>query len=315
MRERGKEDIPPELVSLRLMAGKLAKAEGENKVHIPFLSIYKHSLPSALASGVITPSYCLILQGAKTVHLGKEILSYQAGDFLASVIDVPATGQITGAVPEAPYLGLKVDFTIEEITAVMLESGFNKHFGNRQAQPGPAAFVGKSNADIIEIMTRLLKLLDKPDSLVAYLANLLKKELIFTLLAGEHGHLFFQRTLMDQEGTGIGKAIGWIKDNLSTAFAIEDLADMCSMSVSSFHHKFKAATTMGPLQYQKHLRLQEARRLLLNGVMNAGAAALHVGYESPSQFNREYRRLFGRPPAQDAKVMRSQLDAAGSLSI
>src|SRR2546428_10515778 len=139
-----------------------------------------------------------------------------------------------------------------------------------------------------------------------------KREMLFHLLSGDSGHLFFQPVLFDQQADGVGKAIAWIREHYTRSFTVEELATSNNMSVSGLHHQFKAITTMGPLQYQKHLRLQEARRLMLSGSMDATTAALEVGYQSPSQFSREYRRLFGLPPLQDIKAVRKS-SAAGAF--
>lgn len=135
--------------------------------------------------------------------------------------------------------------------------------------------------------------------------------MIFNLLSGDFGHLFLQKALFDQRADGVGKSIQWIIENYTRSFTVEELAKSFNMSTSGLHHKFKAITSMGPLQYQKQLRLQEARRLMLSGPVGATMAALTVGYESPSQFNREYRRLFGQPPLQDIKAMRRSSEAKG----
>src|SRR5258708_37386970 len=136
---------------------------------------------------------------------------------------------------------------------------------------------------------------DKPKE-APFLSALIKREMIYILLSGDYGHLFFQQVFFDQQADGVGKAIAWIKENYARSFTVEELAKSSNLSVSGLHHKFKAITTLGPLQYQKQLRLLEARRLMLSGSMDATTAALEVGYASPSQFSREYRRLFGLPP-------------------
>ncbi len=156
-------------------------------------------------------------------------------------------------------------------------------------------------------MRKLLRLLDKPRD-AAFLAASLKREILYRLLTGENGHLIYRNLVIDRQQLGIGKAIEWLKQNFARHFQIEELAKAANMSVSSLHHKFKAVTAMGPLQYQKQLRLNEARKLLLSGSMDASTAAYQVGYESQSQFSREYRRLFGAPPMQDVKSLRTKME-------
>jgi AraC-like DNA-binding protein len=217
------------------------------------------------------------------------------------MIDMPASGQVIGVTKESPYIGLRIDFTTTEIASVVMEAEINVK--SKDKMLSTAAFVGRSDADLLDIFIRLLKLIDKPRE-AQFLSALIKREMIFNLLSGDYGYLFLQQALFDQQADGIGKAIAWIKENFSRSFTVEELAKSSSMSVSGLHHKFKAITTMGPLQYQKQLRLQEARRLMLSGSMDATIAALEVGYESPSQFTREYRRLFGLPPLKDIKAVR-----------
>ncbi|MBB3110134.1 AraC-like DNA-binding protein [Paenibacillus phyllosphaerae] len=290
-----------DLEKLVAMTERIPLTDGRTSTRVPFLSVIRHRRDTVRSPGVLTPSFCLILQGTKRLYLGQEIFDYGAGDYLASLIDMPASAQVTGAMEQSPYLGLRIDFTTEEIASVVMEAGINP--ASREKGLSAGAFIGKSDGELLDIFVRLLKLIDKPED-VRFLSELMKKEMIFNLLSGEFGHLFFQKALFDQQSDGIGKAIQWIKENYARAFTVEELAKSCNMSTSGLHHKFKAITTMGPLQYQKQLRLQEARRLLLSGPMGVTTAALAVGYESPSQFNREYRRLFGLPPLQDMKTMR-----------
>lgn len=170
--------------------------------------------------------------------------------------------------------------------------------------------MGRSNGELLELLVKLLRLLDRPRE-VGFVSSLIKREIIFWLITGEQGHRFFQTTLFDP-GDGVGRAIDWIRRNYSSPFTVGQLARSNGVSVSGLHHKFKAVTTMSPLQYQKHLRLQEARRLMLGGLANATAAALQVGYESPSQFSREYRRRFGLPPRKDVQAMRASPETRAS---
>jgi AraC-like DNA-binding protein len=291
------------------MAERIANAEGITKTIIPFLSIVRRSQQTSLIPVVLTPAFCLILQGTKKLHLGQDIIHYHAGEYLASVIDMPASAQILGATRESPYIGVRIDFTTKEIASVVMEAGINVKLQEKKLSTG--ALIGKADADLLALFSRLLKLIDKPQE-ARFLSELIKREMIFRLLSSEYRHLFFQQVLFDQQAGGVGKAIEWIKENYARSFTVEELAKSNNMSVSGLHHKFKAITTMGPLQYQKELRLQEARRIMLSGSMDATAAALEVGYESPSQFSREYRRLFGLPPLKDIKAVRES-SVTGSL--
>lgn len=286
---------------LLLMTEKRAIAEGKTPTIIPFLSLYRYSHQMPLIPSILTPSFCLVLQGTKMVHFGQDRIEYGAGNFLASVIDMPAFAQVVNATTSLPYIGLRVDLTTQDIASVVTEAGIDVK--PREEKNRLGAFIGTCNADLFDLFIRLLKLLDQPNA-AGFLSPLIKREMIFHLVSGDYGHLFFQQVLFDQQAEGVGKAIAWIKDHYVRSFTVEELATANHMSVSGLHHKFKAITSMGPLQYQKRLRLQEARRLMLSGRADATTAALEVGYESPSQFSREYRRLFGLPPLQDIKAMR-----------
>ncbi|AHV99163.1 AraC family transcriptional regulator [Paenibacillus sabinae T27] len=290
------------------MADRITLAEGRTSTIVPFLTIVRSSRETPKSLGVLTPSFCLILRGTKKLYLGQDIFHYSAGDYLTSLIDMPAAAQVIDATEESPYIGLRVDFTTQEIASVVMEAEISTEPKEKSRSAG--VFIGKSDAALLDIFFRLLKLVDKPKE-VRFLSELIKREMIFNLLSGDFGHLFLQKALFDQNAEGVGKAIHWIKENYARSFTIEELAKSCNMSISGLHHKFKAVTTMGPLQYQKQLRLLEARRLMLSGPMGATTAALTVGYESPSQFNREYRRIFGLPPLQDMKSLRKTSYAGG----
>lgn len=222
---------------------------------------------------------------------------------------MPGLAQVVGASMSSPYIGLRVDFTTKEIASVITEAGIKPRPQDKKVSIG--AFIGKADAELLDLFVRLLKVVEKPAE-VSFLSPLIKREMIFNLLTGAYGHLFFQPAFFDQQADGVGKAIAWIEENYAQSFTVEELAKTTHMSVSGLHHKFKAITTMGPLQYQKQLRLQQARRLMLSGSSDATRAALEVGYESPSQFSREYRRLFGLPPLKDIKALR-QFSTAETL--
>ncbi|MBO7744532.1 AraC family transcriptional regulator [Paenibacillus sp. MWE-103] len=260
---------------------------------------------------VMAPAFCLVLQGAKKLQAGQAVMNAGPGSFLASLVDLPGFAQVDGATPDSPYIGLRMDFTTDEIAAVMAEAGIQVK--PRDAGAGMGAFVGRADAALLRLFARLLRLhLEKPEAEARFLASLLKREMMYHLLTGDDGHLFIQRALFDRQ-EGIGPVIAWIKTHFTRPFAVEELAKSFNMSASGLHHKFKAVTGMGPLRYQKQLRLQEARRLMLGGTADATNAAAEVGYESLSQFTREYRRLFGRPPLQDIKALQAG-SAANALA-
>ncbi len=261
-----REDIPVHQKALdRLIA--LAERNSQENAHtptiIPFLSIRRTKVETPIVPTVLTPSFCLILQGTKKVHLGQDIIYCYPGNYLASVMDIPASAQVI-ATRKSPYIGLRIDFTTTDIASVMMEAKISVKPKDKKLNIG--AFIGKSDDALLDLFIRLLKLIDKPKE-APFLSALIKHEMIFHLLSGDYGHLFFQQVLFDQQADGVGNAIAWIQENYARSFTVEELAKSNHMSVSGLHHKFKAITTMGPLQYQKQLRLQEARRLMLSGSM------------------------------------------------
>jgi len=297
-----KQDLLNQIIPI---TEQITRADGNTKTLIPFLTINRHTCESSLTPSVLTPSFCMILQGMKELHLGNEMVYYYAGDFVASVIDMPMSGQVVNATPDNPFIGLRIDFTTKEIASIAMEAGIDKTQNKKKV--GVGAFVGKADVELLELFIRLIKLVHNPKG-ISFLSENMKRELIFRLLTGEYGHLFYQQALFDQQADGVGKAIAWIRENYEKSFTVEELAKSNNMSISGLQHKFKSITTMGPLQYQKQLRLQEARRLMLSGSMDATSAAMEVGYESVSQFSREYRRLFGLPPKRDVKqIMENEL--------
>jgi AraC-like DNA-binding protein len=268
---------------------------------IPFLALYHSSQPTPVTRGVLKPSCCMILQGRKRVHLPDDVLDYGPGEYLVVSVDMPAAGHVVSATPDQPYLLLNIELDPSEIAAVVMEAKIDIE----SPQPVRGAFVGQSDPELQEALYKLVRLLDAPPQEAAFLAVGVKREIIYRLLTGASGRQLYQNIVLDQQDRGISKAIAWLKDHFDQPVKVEDLAQATNMSVSSLHHRFKAVTTMGPMQYQKQLRLQHARALLLVGEVDASTAAYKVGYESQSQFSREYRRLFGAPPMQDVKKLRS----------
>ncbi|MGV7208223.1 AraC family transcriptional regulator [Oxalobacteraceae bacterium A2-2] len=292
-----------------LAAGRLPQ-DGRSGTSIPFLSLIRSSRVTPVSRGVLKPSCCVILQGGKQVQLADEVLHYGPGEFLVVTVDMPAAGSIVNASPDQPYLLINVELDPNEIAAVVLEAKIDL---SRPGEPVRGAFVGRADESMLDLLHKLLRLLDAPAAEAAFLAVGLKRELLYRLLAGPYGPQLYQNVVLDQQDQGISKAIAWLKENYARTVRVEELAAATNMSVSSLHHRFKAVTTMGPLQYQKQLRLQQARLLLLNGAADASTAAYSVGYESPSQFSREYRRLFGAPPMQDVKQLRGQMQDRANI--
>ncbi|MYM74579.1 helix-turn-helix domain-containing protein [Duganella sp. FT134W] len=268
---------------------------------IPFLSLLRSSHPTPVTKGVLKPSCCVILQGHKRVHLSDEVLDYGPGEYLVVSVDMPASGHIISATADKPYLLLNIELDPQEIAAIVLEAKITID----SEQPVRGAFIGQTDDALQESLYQLVRLLHAPPAEAAFLAVGLKREIIYRMLNGPYGRQLYQNVVLDQQDRGISKAIAWLKARYDQPIKVEELAQATNMSVSSLHHRFKAVTNIGPMQYQKQLRLQQARSLLLNGEVDATTAAYKVGYESASQFSREYRRLFGAPPMQDIKKLRT----------
>lgn len=299
-RER-KHTAEPELLALlRTEALDLLRHKpgpwSDIETAIPYLSFIRYEQPTDLNRGMLEPSMCLVLQGGKKILIGKDIVDYGVGSYVLSAIDMPTSGQVTEASPERPYIGLKLALNIEEIAAFIIEYKIKP----RTAKSWTGAYVDVSTSELQETLLRLVQLLKKTED-IPVMSHLLKKEIFYRLLDSENGGALFQSLLSYNQKKGVNNAIHWIKKNYAKPLRMESLAMKVGMSVSSLHHRFKAITTMSPLQYQKRIRLLEARKLLLagNGNLDAATVAFQVGYESPSQFSREYHRLFGAPPRRD----------------
>lgn len=272
--------------------------DGTYQTEIPFLSILKVNKPIPIEQGVLRPSFCVVIQGNKVLQVGRDTIEYGAGDYLASSIHMPIKGQVLKATKESPYVALQIALTSEEVSSVALEAHSNI---NSYKSLSTGAFIGKTNIQVLGVFERLLQL-SFDSQAIDFLAPTVKRELIFRLLTGEEGDVFYSKMLLHQEASGITNVINWIKANFDSSFMISQLADLGNMSISSLHHKFKAVTTMTPLQYQKRIRLQEARRMLMGGAIDVTRTASQVGYESSTQFIREYKRLFGLSPLKDVRA-------------
>ncbi|MFJ9448777.1 MULTISPECIES: AraC family transcriptional regulator N-terminal domain-containing protein [unclassified Herbaspirillum] len=267
---------------------------------IPWLSFIRLSQPTALSRGMLEPSMCLVVQGGKKVLIGKEVNQYGAGSYVLSAIDLPVSGQVVEATAAQPYYGVRIDLDPKEIAALIIELNLPAP-PRRGTRVG--AYVDESDAGLQEAFLRLVLLLEQPKDIPA-LSRILKQEIMYRLIAARNGDVLYHTVLSHYQEKGVNEAIQWIKANYAEPMVIDELARRVRMSVSTLHHRFKAATVMSPLQYQKQTRLLEARRMLMTGSMEAATVAYQVGYESPSQFSREYRRLFGASPLQDVEFLK-----------
>lgn len=277
-----------------------APSDGSHATPVPGLTLHRHAGPAAPACGQYRPSFALIAQGAKRVLLGQETYLYGGQDYLLTSFDLPVSSQIIAASPDRPYLALVFELDPVKIPTVLQRL-------DPDAAPPAASARGMSVAQLTEELEeaalRLTRLIERPAE-IPVLLPLIEQEIIFRLLGGPHGARLRQMAAAESQSHQIGRACAWLKEHYHLPLRIEDLARRVSMSVSSLHHHFKAITAMSPMQYQKQLRLQEARRLMVEQLLDAGTAGRQVGYESPSQFSREYARQFGAPPLRDAGRVR-----------
>jgi AraC-like DNA-binding protein len=267
---------------------------------IPGLSLYRRDEPTQPASGMYEPSICLTAQGAKRVLLGDDIYVYDAHHFLITSVDLPTVWQIIEANREKPCLGLMLKLDQREISQLMVDSNLPPP---RAQQSSRGMATGEVTLPLLTAFQRLIDLLAEPRD-IPILAPIIQREISYRLLVGDQGARLRQMASAGSQSQQIARAIDWLKGNFTRALRIDDLATQVNMSTSTFHHHFRALTAMSPLQYQKRLRLNEARRLMLTEHLDATAAAFQVGYESPSQFSREYNRLFGAPPLRDITSLR-----------
>jgi AraC-like DNA-binding protein len=282
------------------LAERIARwTEGKNRLdtRIPGLNLHRWEAPTEPTSYMLAPSICLIGQGRKRLFLGEETYIYDAHRFLITSVELPVVTQVIEASGDKPYLGLTMELDLRVIAQLMLARDMPSA---RPPKERLGVAVSKVSAPVLEAFNRLLGLLEQPDDISA-LAPLIKQEIFYRLLTGEQGPRLRQISTVGNHGYQISRAIDWLKENFSKPVKIEELASRAGMSLSAFHSHFRAMTAMSPLQFQKKMRLNEARRLMLTEQIDASQAAFEVGYESPSQFSREYSRLFGAPPMRDIK--------------
>jgi AraC-like DNA-binding protein len=274
---------------------------------VPGLTLFRQAHPRPGVATMYRPSICVVAGGRKEVVIGEEIFEFDAGQFLVVTVEVPVTGCVVAATPRQPYLGLTVDFDPSRIAELLLSMPPSRAQVT-DPQRAVALATGRLDDSVLEPLRRLVGLLDEPHA-VPVLAPLIERELYFRLLSGEHGALLRQVATGDSSIAQVAAATEWIREHHAEPMRIEELARRSAMSVTSFHRHFKTVTMLTPLEYRARIRLQEARRLMLVEDLDAAAIGLAVGYESASQFSREYRRAFGVSPAADAARIRR--DASG----
>ena len=257
---------------------------------VPRLTLSRASAETELAAVMYHPLLCVVARGRKRIYLGAEEFFYDPNSYLIASLDLPVSGQVI----EAPCLGLMLAIDPATLAALVLEMPSAAD----GRVPAKALAVHPLEADLLDPLLRLLRLLDRPDD-IPVLAPLIEREILYRLLRGPRGEMLRQMALPSSQLSQVGRAIELIRRRYEQTIRVGDLARAAGMSATSFHRHFRAVTAMSPLQFQKRIRLQEARRRLLAQKANAARVGFDVGYESASQFSREYRRLFGAPPGRD----------------
>jgi AraC-like DNA-binding protein len=276
---------------------------------IPGVTLMRANAPTVPVGSLCQPLLCVVAQGRKRVLLGEKLFEYDSAKYLIASVDLPITGVVCEASVETPYLALSFVLDPATLAAMLLDMPQSADGG----KPFPGLAVSPMIPDLLDPVLRLLRLLDRPAD-AKMLAPLAEREILYRLLLGPQGPMLRQIALADSRLSQIARAIGWIKQNYEQPLRIEALATIAHMSPSSLHRHFKQVTAMSPLQFQKRIRLQEARRRVLGLEGDAASVGFAVGYESPSQFSREYSRLFGAPPGRDATRLRASAQDQAELT-
>jgi AraC-like DNA-binding protein len=281
--------------------------DGTTAIEGVAVSVVEHSAaPSVSTSGTV---FALIAQGTKRLALGDRVHEYRAGQYLVASVDLPVTGQFLQASPTEPALGFGLTLRPSVIASLLLSSGAGVPL--RAAPTPPGIAVSDASGELVDAVVRLLRLLDHPAD-IPVLAPMIEREILWRLMTGEQGETVRQLGLPDSNLAHISRAVQWIRDHFAETVRVEDLARLSAMSVSAFHRNFNLATAMSPIQFQKQIRLQEARLQLVARPDDVAGAGFAVGYDSASQFSREYSRQFGLPPGRDAARLRAAPLAAAS---
>ena len=288
------------LGELRDLLARHARADGTTAIDRVLIGRAEHAFrSSASMSGTVL---ALIAQGAKTVALGDRVYEYRAGQYLIASVDLPVTGHYTEARPDRPALGFGLVLQPSVIAQLLLQAPPGDPSRADGGIPSGLA-VSDAPAELVDAAVRMLRLLDRPRD-IPVLAPLIEQEILWRLVTGEQGAAVRQLGLADSSLAHVARAVRWIRDNYRESFRVQDVARMSGMSESAFYRNFQAVTAMSPIRFQKQIRLQQARLLLATNPGDVTAVSHRVGYDSPSQFSREYRRQFGAPPSQDAARLR-----------
>ncbi|WP_426242141.1 AraC family transcriptional regulator [Nocardioides sp. LHG3406-4] len=301
-------DIGTRLAELRTLILRHASRGSEGGDGGAGLAFSVVRAPTAPTSSIAEPVLALVAQGVKRLAVGEQVFDYGAGEYVVVTVDLPVTGFFAEASEEAPFLGVGLDLRPEIVASLLLDQ--TAPAGAGAARPGIG--VARAPAGLLDAVLRRVRLLDEPAD-ARVLQPLVEREIMWRLLASPQGAIVRQIGLADSSLTHVGRTIRWIRTHYAEPFRVEELADQAGLSTSAYHRQFRAVTTMSPIQFQKRIRLQQARLLLASGAENATGAAYSVGYDNLSQFTREYRREFGMTPGRDAAGLRPVTVAAPGL--
>jgi AraC-like DNA-binding protein len=291
--------------SLLATALRYCHQEGIHPTDLPGLRVIRRDKTTEASPGMYTPIVCLVLQGEKRVWSGNKVYSYNPANYLVSCLDVPATVQVVKASAKEPYVGLTLELQPSVVYEILHETSPTEM---QKEKTGGGFFVEKVTVELAEAFARLLKTLENRNDL-RVLAPSIIREIHYRLMSSRYGTKIRQLGVVGSRTQRISKVLERLRKDYASPLRVADLAGMANMSPSAFHLHFRQVTSMSPLQYQKQIRLQEARRLLSIETIDAASVAYQVGYESPSQFSREYRRLFGQPPMRDLDRLRMSVPA------
>ena len=292
------KDVEARRVELARKIGARALGEGDVSTAIDGLRLYRRSIPTACVSAAYEPSLVVFVQGEKHINVGKTVYICERTNFLLTAVDLPVMSKMVKATSDEPALCLILRLEMAMVREILSQQEFD---GLREGRDARGMAMGISSVELLDACCRLVDLLNAPQD-IGFMSGLLQREILYRLLTSPQGRHLRAIATLGEQGQRLSKTVEWLRQNYAKPLRVEELAEMARMGVSTLHHQFRSLTAMSPLQYQKQLRLHVARERMLNAGLDAASAAFEVGYESASQFSREYRRFFGMPPMRDVKA-------------
>lgn len=299
------DELQRELTS---KVARLIGSEQKQATAIPRLTLHQRTAPTAACHATYEPSVIVVTQGRKEVQIGTDTISYDSSRYLLTAVDLPTVTRVAEATHDAPCLAVSLKLDISIVREFLIREEFHIFNGPPDS---PAMSTGPVTAEFLSAWLRLLDLLSTPED-IPFLSGFIEREIMYRILRGPEGARLRAIATLGDQSHRTAKAIAWIKANYGRPLRVAELADVAGMAVTTLHHHFRALTAMSPLQYQKQIRLQAARARMLADDVDAATVAFEVGYESASQFNREYSRLFGHPPIRDIRSLRTPATAPSS---